>query len=121
MEFLREQVPRWQALVKDWVSSHGRHNILVVKYEDLKRITVHEVKRILTFLKISYTDQDLERRLARGFDSFHRSHKPNFEHYTPLQRQRVLRAINDTIELLNRSKQSHLLDLHEYVQQKDVN
>lgn len=121
MEFLREQVPRWQALVKDWVSSHGRHNILVVKYEDLKRNTVHQVKRILTFLKIPYTDQDLEGRLARGFDSFHRSHKPNFEHYTPLQRQRVLRAINDTIELLNRSKQSHLLDLHEYVQQKDVN
>ena len=29
----------WQEMVKDWVTSHGRHPILVDKYEDLERDT----------------------------------------------------------------------------------
>ena len=105
-------------MVKEWVTSHGRHAILVVKYEDLQRNASLQVKRILTFLQIAYRDQDIDRRLSEGFNSFHRTQRPNFDHYTPGQRQRVLRAINDTIQLLNTARLSHLLDIQEYLYQE---
>ena len=120
VQFLREEVPYWQSMIEDWITSHGRHATLVVKYEDLQENASREVKRILSFLQMPYRDQEVDERLARGFDSFHRSHKPGFEHYTPGQKQRVLRAINDTIQLLNRSRLSHLLDIHDYLHPKNV-
>ena len=102
-------------MMKEWVTSHGRHAILVVKYEDLQRNATLQVKRILTFLQIPYNDRDIDAKLSEGFNSFHRTQRPDFEHYTPGQRQRVLRAINDTIQLLHTSRLSHLLDIQEYV------
>ena len=119
VEFLREEVPRWQSMMKDWVTSHGRHAILVVKYEDLKKNATFQVKKILNFLQIPYKKGDVEARLAEGFNSFHRTHKPDFEHYTPGQRERILRAIKDTIELLNNTRLSHVLDIHDYLQQRE--
>lgn len=106
-------------MMKDWVTSHGRHAILVVKYEDLKKNATFQVKKILNFLQIPYKKGDVEARLAEGFDSFHRTHKPDFEHYTPGQRERILRAIKDTIELLNNTRLSHVLDIHDYLQQRE--
>lgn len=105
-------------MVKEWVTSHGRHAILVIKYEDLQRNATLQVKRILTFLQIPYRDQDIDTRLREGFNSFHRTQKPEFEHYTPGQRQRVMRAISDTIHLLNTARLSHLLDIQEYLEGK---
>ena len=116
VEFLHEQLPRWQEMVKNWVTLHGRHPILVVKYEDLKRDALFQVKRILTFLKMPFAEEVVERRLTEGFNSFHRNHKAKFDHYTPFQRQHVLRAINSTIHLLNVSGHAQLLDLHEYLE-----
>ena len=115
MEFLQKQVPRWQFMIKEWVVSHERHAILVIKYEDLLKNASHQVKRILSFLQMPYRDKEVDERLVKGFDSFHRSHKPGFEHYTPGQKQRVLRTVNDSIQLLNSSRLSHLLDLHDYL------
>ena len=115
VEFLRKQVPRWEFMIKEWVVSHERHAILVVKYEDLQKNTSHTVKRILTFLQMPFRDKDVDERLAKGFTSFHRSHKPDFEHFTPGQKQRVLRTINDTIQMLSRSRLSHILDIHDYL------
>ena len=103
-------------MIREWITSHGRHAILTVKYEDLKRNSTLQVKRILAFLQIPYTDQDIDRRLNEGFNSFHRTHKPEFDHYTPGQRQRVVRAIKDIIQLLKNSGLSHLLDIHDYLQ-----
>ena len=103
-------------MIKEWITSHGRHAILVVKYEDLQKNASHQVKRVLTFLQVPHRGKEVDERLAQGFNSFHRSHKPvNFDHYTPGQRQRVLKAINDTIQLIDRSRLSHLLDIHDYL------
>ena len=102
-------------MMKEWVTSHGRHTILPIKYEDLKRNSTLQVKRILAFLQIPYENEDIDRRLTESFNSFHRTHKPEFDHFTPGQRQRVLRAIKDTIQLLNTSRLSYLLDLNEYL------
>ena len=79
----------------------------MVKYEDLQRNATRQVKRILNFLQVPHRDKEVDERLTQGFNSFHRSHKPG-------QRGRVLRAINDTIQLINRSQLSHLLDIHDY-------
>ena len=103
-------------MTKEWITSHGRHAILLVKYEDLQRNATRQVKRILNFLQVPHRDKEVDERLTQGFNSFHRSHKPDFEHYTPGQRERVLRAVNDTIQLINRSRLSHLLDIHDYLQ-----
>ena len=114
VEFLQSQIPRWQNMIKDWVVAHKNHPVFVVKYEDLKRDTVLQVTRILKFLKFPYVEE-VHRRITDGFNSFHRSHKAEFDHYTPIQRWHILRAVNSTIHLLSRHGLTHVLQIHDYL------
>ena len=45
-------------MIVNWFGSGGR-SVLVVRYEDLERDSLTEVKRILDFLKIEYCSQIL--------------------------------------------------------------
>ena len=101
-------------MVEDWVISHRDHPILIIKYENLKRNYTFEVKRILKFLEIPYTDQDVYKKIEKDFNLFHRSHQETFEHYTRDQKWRILDTIRSTIQSL-RSSGYHLLDLEEYL------
>ena len=65
----------WKAYFSVWLvdgTNHG-HRVLVVKYEDMKKDSLAEVKRMLDFLRFRYKENELQRRLAAGsMDSFHR-------------------------------------------------
>ena len=115
VEFLYSQIPRWQNMIREWVVARGNHPVLVVKYEDLKRDAMLQVMRILKFLKLPYTDQEVHQRITDGFNSFHRSHKAEFDHYTPIQRWHILRAVNNTISLLSKHGLTHVLQIHDYL------
>ena len=53
-------------------TNHG-HRVLAVKYEDMKKNSLAEVKRMLSFLRFPYKEKELQRRLAAGnMDLFHR-------------------------------------------------
>ena len=114
-EFIRSQIPRWQGMIEGWVINHRKHPILVVKYEDLKKNVTLQVKIILTFLSFPYLDREIEERITSGFNSFQRSHKAKFEHYTPIQRKQILKAISSTSHLLSAHRLTHLLSIDDYL------
>ena len=114
-EFIRSQIPRWQDMIEEWVVNHRKHPLLVVKYEDLNKNVTLQVKRILTFLRFPYLDEEIEEKITSGFNSFRRSHKVQFEHYTPIQRKQILKAISNTSHLLSARKLTHLLSIDDYL------
>ena len=75
---------------------------LVIRYEDLKSDTLSQVKKMLNFLKVPVSDQLLEARMSTRYEKFHRSHPQEFEHYTPEQKQWVLEAVQEVINMLRK-------------------
>ena len=67
----------WKKYFRVWLvdgTNHG-HRVMAVKYEDMKKNSLAEVKRMLDFLRFRYKENDLQRRLAAGnMDSFKRYH-----------------------------------------------
>ena len=114
--FVQAQIKRWQVMLKTWVlSSSNSHPVLVVRYEDLKKDTVTQVKRMLEFLKIPYNEKELLQKLANGFGTFQRIHHEEFEHYTPELRNLVKLAISNTIKLLQHSHLGGELQMNDYL------
>ena len=75
--------------------------MLLVKYEALKNDTAMEIQKILDFLDISYSTEDLQRQLSGGFSAFHRSHSnENFDHFTPEQKLWIDAAIMNATDLI---------------------
>ena len=118
-DFLHGIGPRWKKTIDKWfldLHSLG-HPVMVVRYEDLKRDTIKEVKRMLEFLKFTYDEQSLSKRLAeKASESFHRNHtNNNFEYYTTEQRRYINSLLQETIQLLKQYQVEHLFNLHEYL------
>ena len=117
--FVHKEIHRWQYMIRNWiVNSVNRHPVLVIKYEDLKKDTVSQVKLMLKFLHMpSNDDQYLEQRLTAGFDAFQRSHymKENFEHYTANLKQFVQATIRSTIQLLEKNGLGEVLQMQDYL------
>ena len=62
--------------------------VLLVKYEDLKKNTCEEVKRMVDFLGEGMLP-GTEEVLREGFHAFHRNHTYTFDHYTREQKEYV--------------------------------
>ena len=93
-----------------------KHPILVVKYEDLKRDTFTEVKRMLNFLSFGYDAAELKARLDGDFATFHRTHKDGaFDHFTPPQRAYIRTVIEETATVVEQHKLSSMLTLSDYL------
>jgi len=76
--------------------------LLVVKYENLKSNLFMELKRMLDFLEIPYTDQDIECTVNSNVESFHRQHHDkSFDPYSPEQRKLIINIIKEANEILN--------------------
>ena len=103
-------------MIKNWIVINRHHPVLVVMYEDLKQNALHEVLRMLEFLKVPHSMDIVEQRLAAGFNSFQRSHhKDDFEHYTHEQQDFVKEAVISTSKLLEDNHLTHILQLQNYV------
>lgn len=111
--------PRWKKTIEKWFLDPRSlaRPVLVVRYEDLKRDPVKEVKRMLEFLKFTYDEQSLAERLAKkASESFHRNHTDsNFEHYTTEQKKYINSLLQDTIQLLKQRGVEQRFNLHEYL------
>ena len=72
----------WEAMVNHLlINNTGGRPVLLVKYEDLKRDTCDEVKRMVSFLGEEMLP-GAEQMLQDGFQTFHRNHTYAFNHYT---------------------------------------
>ena len=99
--FVYDQSQRWFTMLENWISKNRKHPVLLVKYEDLKNDTAMEIQKILDFLDISYSTEDLQRQLSGGFSAFRRSHtKENFDHFTPEQKLWINSAVMNATDLI---------------------
>ena len=102
-------------MVRNWLVNSRNHPVLVVKYEELKQNTLHEVLRMLDFLKVPYSEDVVEQRLIAGFNSFQRRHhEDDFDHYVPEQQNFVRNAVISANKLLEENHLSHL-SLQSYI------
>ncbi len=70
----------------------------MVKFEHVKHDAFSQVKRMLEFLHIPYSDSKVEWRLSKGFGMFQRiHHEEDFDPYTTELRAHVQNGIGNII------------------------
>ncbi len=93
---------RWLRQIGGWLTLAKDYPILVVRYEDLKADTLGQVERMLDFLGVPYTEEEIKRRLGEGFPTFYRNHTDSFEHFTPYQRVFIEDVVDEAVSVLKR-------------------
>ena len=82
--------------------------VLVVKYEDIQSNATSEVLRMLEFLGVDHSPEQVAAILKNeNFTQHYRNHTDTFEHYTPEQKVAVNAAI---LNITNQLKQAGLPD-----------
>ena len=87
-------------MITNYLLQDPPHRVICVAFENLKKDLIGEVKRMLDFLSIGYTDEQLRGRLLQDFTAFRRSHKRVFDHYTHEQRRFINSFIRSAMLLL---------------------
>lgn len=106
----------WVERLKRWVLEQTPHHpVMVMRYEDLQKDTVGEVRRMLDFLQVA--SENLPQRLSEGFTTFKRSHGGvEFERYTSKQRLSMKSWLQRAVHLANERNMSHVLKLNDYLE-----
>ena len=86
-----------------------------MRFEDLKANVIAEVKRMLDFLKVPYSESELEERMKTRFEKYHRKNIQHFDHFTAVQKQYMFVTLNKTINLLREENNGNTLGLAEYL------
>lgn len=113
---MHTQILRWKNTVENWLIFNHHHPVMTVRYEDLKVQTNLEVARMLNFLRMSYDQEKLDKKLTEDFNAFHRLHyhKETFDHFTERQRSVIVKALKDVDHLLGTHQKTHLLNVTQY-------
>ena len=100
-----------------WIEANIHNKpILVVKYEDLKSNKIAVVKRMLDFLKVPYSEDELQKRLAEDYKDFHRPHTASdFDPFTAEQRITTRNAIQETLDLLQEKNNGESFGIESYL------
>lgn len=117
-EFLHTYMKAWVKRIQNWVLKVlPEHPVLVVRYEDLKIDSTREVERMLAFLQLPFSSDQVSQKLEEDFTTFKRVHsdESEFEHYTDDQRDHINSAILQVVELAEASNMTHVLRLNEYL------
>lgn len=113
---IREKTKRWSAEVSGWIIAGKDNPLIVVRYEDLKKDTAKEMKRVMDFLGFSHiSESDIKERLGEGYNSFYRNHKDNFSHYTEGQKSFIRQQVESTINALREHGKENVFPIDEYL------
>ena len=96
-------------------ATRRKQQVLVVKYENIKTRMMVEVERMLKFLGVPFSREDLKQRMSEGFETFHRTHPKEFEHFTSEQEQYVHKNVENIVALLKRKNSGNTLGVEEYL------
>ena len=103
-----------------WVGTLTRRGVplLVVQFEQLREDTITELGRMTEFLGMNLEDNELRKRLGRGYDRFKRKHRhgENFQHFTADQIAVVRRHIQRAKRNLADISYDHTLPLDDYIE-----
>ena len=112
--YLHTWADRWQNSVIKWANFGKQRPLLVVYFEDLKANVTGEVERMLDFLQVSYSREQVEERLEQNFNFFKRSHHREFEHYTTEQRAYITQVVAKTKQELENSDSTGIIQIERY-------
>jgi len=73
---------------------------LVVQYERLHTDLYTELKRMVDFLGVPYTENDLQCAVSSSSDTFRRKHHEMTDPYTKQQRELILQKIQSVDKIL---------------------
>ena len=111
------QTLKWQRTILAWVVNNMGHSVLVVKYEDMKANMSKELRRMLNFLQVPYTEAQFQSVVTSGYEKFRRHHssQDDYDHYTSEQRAFVNSVIRTTHSILEEYRLSETCSVHEYL------
>ena len=113
---IEHQIVRWKGMVRNLVLNPNHQPVLVVRYEDLKANSTHEVLRMLDFLRVEHDSRQVAAVLEKeGFIEHYRNHTDDFEHFTAKQKQFINNAIRQMLKELQQAKIPDTLGLKNYI------
>ena len=112
--FVHEQASVWERTINGWIVNNHRHPLLVVKYENLKKNTALELKRMLDFLQVPYSTSRLGEVVGRGYSAYKRKHQEEFDHYTTDQRNVLRNVVERVSESLKNNDLLEVADVSSY-------
>lgn len=114
-EFVRRSIPHWQSHAIAWLVNSSSHPVLMVRFEDLKTDLLGQTKRMLQFLGVPFSENQLQQKLSQDFGTFHRRHHEDFDHFTSEQRELVLGIVRETVDVLRHSNSGSTFRIEEYL------
>ena len=101
-KFVDFNAKEFTKLVHYWLEEAGISSVLVIKYEDMLINLDTQLRRMLDFLQVAYTDKDIDCVANNKLESYHRKKSKPFDHYNPADRQLVLTNLMSVEPLLNK-------------------
>ncbi|CAI8024939.1 WSCD family member CG9164 [Geodia barretti] len=101
-KYIHLKLPRWpQQMVNLLLEAKSAERpVYVLIFEDLKKNTVGEMKRVSDFLGFSLTEAEVGERLRVGFSNFYRNHTSTFTHFTLRQERFVSNVVGTTSQFM---------------------
>ncbi len=117
---MKTKIKKWQGYFYNWLLENGGHPVLPVRFEDLKINVTKEVIKMLEFLKMPYSEEEVNKRMARDVGTFRRKRHDTFQHFTAEQRSIVLSAIQQVVEVLTQWNGGNTLQIEEYLKSPTI-
>lgn len=115
MKFVQNKAPQWLTTIRNWIGANRGHPVLVIKYETLKRSPASEIKKILKFLNIDYSDDLVEKSMVNEFTDFRRVHTKTFDAYTPELREYVHSVLQEAVAFLKEKRLTSMIQIEDYL------
>ena len=115
--YVHQKALKWQQTILAWVVNNMDHPVIVIRYEDMKANTSRELRRMLGFLQVPYTEAQFQRVVNNGYEKFRRHHSPqdDYDHYTSEQRAYVNSVIRTTHSILEEYHLSETCNVYDYL------
>ena len=113
-KFINESAEEFKKLLHFWLEQANIPSILVIKYEDMLTDLATQLRKMLDFLQVPYTDKDIDCVANDKLEHHHRKKVKPFEHYIPADRQIVLTTLKSVETLLNKHHVSYKDVLNDY-------
>ncbi len=110
----------WPELFIEWVLAnsdrHTTHPVLVVRFEDIKSDSLAAVGRMLDFLSVPYSEEELKGKLGSGFELVHRTYPVGkIDPFTTRQRGRIREMVKKTVAMLYKLNDGVTFGIDQYL------
>ena len=101
-DFVRGRAKEFTQVLHFWLEQANIPSVLVIKYEDMLIDFATQLRRMLDFLQVPYTDKDVDCVVNEKLEHHHRKKAKSSDRYIPADRQLVLTNLKSVEPLLNK-------------------